>query len=445
MTAVIGIMNKRGIAIAADSAVTMTRKGNQKISNSANKMLRLSSANPISVMITGNAEFLRTPWDIVVRRYRQKRGDISFPTVEACIDDFFAYIVTEPMFLPEEVANRFFRCQLNDYWDEVDNAVPRVEVDEKDVVTNGEELLKAFHDRIGAGIKYYKGYVKMPMFKDYTLEQFKKYADKIIDDLFLNKTRDEDDSLPFLDDEFGAIGSYPKYIMDQIKDEFTECFYYYATNAWSMDSTHLIFSGFGADEENPVLVRAIVDGGFDSRVCYHINEDDIYKISDENPVAICPFAQDDIMEALLTGVHGRFCKIFYDKMESKVNYFMMSLPFGVTNHDFEKSQKLQELLSKVKYRDLVEQDRRYCIKLRNDERLKWTKALNDYDLQAMASLAENMVSLTGFERHLTFKDEGVGGLVDLAVITKNDGFIWLNRKSWYHRKDVGGKYGKFGV
>jgi len=66
-------------------------------------------------------------------------------------------------------------------------------------------------------------------------------------------------------------------------------------------------------------------------------------------------------------------------------------------------------------------------------------------LQDMARLAENFIAMTSFERHMTFSPEGVGGPIDLAVITKNEGFTWLNRKSWYHHKDVGGRYGKFGV
>jgi hypothetical protein len=63
----------------------------------------------------------------------------------------------------------------------------------------------------------------------------------------------------------------------------------------------------------------------------------------------------------------------------------------------------------------------------------------------MAALAESLIDLTGFHRILTFQQEGVGGPVDVAVISKNDGFVWLNRKSWYHHKDVGGRYGKLGV
>ena len=58
MTAVIGILNKEGAAIAADSAVTMTRGLKQKIAYSANKMLRLSNVQPIGVMIYSNALFI---------------------------------------------------------------------------------------------------------------------------------------------------------------------------------------------------------------------------------------------------------------------------------------------------------------------------------------------------------------------------------------------------
>jgi len=76
---------------------------------------------------------------------------------------------------------------------------------------------------------------------------------------------------------------------------------------------------------------------------------------------------------------------------------------------------------------------------------QWLNTLCDYDLQDMAQLAENMIAMTSLERHMTFSEEGVGGPIDLAIISKNNGFTWLNRKSWYNHVDVGGRYGKFGV
>ncbi|MCF8360479.1 MAG: hypothetical protein K9H26_17130 [Prolixibacteraceae bacterium] len=39
MTAVVGILNKQGIAIAADRAVTVSGTNNRKVYNSANKIL----------------------------------------------------------------------------------------------------------------------------------------------------------------------------------------------------------------------------------------------------------------------------------------------------------------------------------------------------------------------------------------------------------------------
>lgn len=440
MTAVVGILNKRGIAIAADSAVTMNRRRNEKIANSANKMLRLCSATPISVMITGSAGFLSTPWDIIVRRYRQKHGDIAFPTVEACIEDFFSYIPTEKMFLTEDMGREYLNNQLDNYWNGVVSQVPELDKDENGKLNNGKEILKAFRDRISSGIKYFKESDIMPVFQDYSFDQFKAFLGNMVDMLFTFKTDD--------DDEFSVDtvidGFYPKDILDQIKDEFTEGFYYYATYGWDEGSTHLIFSGFGKDEEYPVLIKVMVEGGFDSRVCYHINQEEIYKISDEKPVAICPFAQKDIMEALLTGIEPYYYKNICEEVEQIYERFLDRLNFSVPSNP-DQSNELKKLLDGVKYKDLIKQFLRFGKNLRETERGQWLKALRDYDLQDMARLAENFIAMTSFERHMTFSPEGVGGPIDLAVITKNEGFTWLNRKSWYHHKDVGGRYGKFGV
>ena len=120
--------------------------------------------------------------------------------------------------------------------------------------------------------------------------------------------------------------------------------------------------------------------------------------------------------------------IFFPCKEDNVNYM-----------DFS------EQLGEVKTDDLCRHFFRQMKHLLDRNLYQWEKALEDYDLQSMAALAESLVDLTGFHRILTFQQERVGGPVDVAVISKNDGFTWLNRKSWYHHKDVGGRYGKLGV
>ena len=400
-------------------------------------MLRLSSANPISVMITGSACLLYTPWDVIVRRYRQKHGNMIFPTVEACIEDFFSYIPTEKMFLSDDMGKEYLCYKLEDFWTQVVATVPEQEKKEDGTLINGKKILKAFNERISSSIKCFTQCDKRPMFKDYSFDQFMNYMGDMVDELFTQKTASDD--LDFLDED-----SYPKDILNHIKAAFTEAFYYYATNGWDNSPTHLIFSGFGKDEDYPVLIRVMVDGGFDTRICYHINKEDIYKISESNPVAICPFAQDDIMQALLTGIDPIFYNNVCEASEQLFDGLLHQLIFSATLNQ-EKGEELKKILDKVKYKDLKRQFIRFAKKLQTTERNQWLKALQNYDLQDMARLAENFIAMTSFERHMTFSQEGVGGPIDLAIITKNNGFTWLNRKSWYHHKDVGGRYGKFGV
>lgn len=82
MTAVIGILNKPGAAIAADSAVTINGPNGRKILNSANKIFTLSKHYPVGVMIYNSAAFMTTPWEVIIKSYRKSLGSNEHNTVE---------------------------------------------------------------------------------------------------------------------------------------------------------------------------------------------------------------------------------------------------------------------------------------------------------------------------------------------------------------------------
>ena len=46
-------------------------------------------------------------------------------------------------------------------------------------------------------------------------------------------------------------------------------------------------------------------------------------------------------------------------------------------------------------------------------------------------MAESLVNLTSFKRKVTMESETVGGPIDVAVISKGDGFIWIKRKQYF--------------
>jgi hypothetical protein len=49
----------------------------------------------------------------------------------------------------------------------------------------------------------------------------------------------------------------------------------------------------------------------------------------------------------------------------------------------------------------------------------------------LALMAESLVNLTSFKRKLTVGAETVAGPIDVAVISKGDGFIWIKRKHYF--------------
>jgi hypothetical protein len=51
--------------------------------------------------------------------------------------------------------------------------------------------------------------------------------------------------------------------------------------------------------------------------------------------------------------------------------------------------------------------------------------------EELAAMAEALVNLTSFKRRFTPNAETVGGPIDVAVISRGDGFIWVKRKHYF--------------
>jgi hypothetical protein len=49
-------------------------------------------------------------------------------------------------------------------------------------------------------------------------------------------------------------------------------------------------------------------------------------------------------------------------------------------------------------------------------------------------MAESLVNLTKFRRRVSTERETVGGPIDVAIITKGDGFVWVKRKHYFDPK-----------
>ena len=58
-------------------------------------------------------------------------------------------------------------------------------------------------------------------------------------------------------------------------------------------------------------------------------------------------------------------------------------------------------------------------------------AVGTLSKEDLAEMAESLIYLTYLKRRITFAEESVGGPVDVAIISKPDGFIWIKRKHYF--------------
>jgi hypothetical protein len=91
MTAEIALLNRRALAFAADSAVTISDGTNSKIYNSAEKIFELSRRVPIGVMLYNTMEFVGVPLDVLIRKFRAE-NDKDFLTCRDACDAFLEYL-----------------------------------------------------------------------------------------------------------------------------------------------------------------------------------------------------------------------------------------------------------------------------------------------------------------------------------------------------------------
>jgi len=94
MTCKVAVMNKRGVVLAADSAVALGT--GKKIYHTAEKLFSLAPAIPVAIMTFGAADMMNVPWETIVKIYAQKLGSRRFDTLDQSCSPliFFVCIIT---------------------------------------------------------------------------------------------------------------------------------------------------------------------------------------------------------------------------------------------------------------------------------------------------------------------------------------------------------------
>lgn len=117
MTCEIAIMNRYAIALAADSATTVTHyvgtERKERYFKGANKIFQLTNHAPVGIMIFGTATLHEAPWELIVKEFRGHLGDKSFNDLEGYAAELFDFIRGHERLFPADYQEKVFREEAN--------------------------------------------------------------------------------------------------------------------------------------------------------------------------------------------------------------------------------------------------------------------------------------------------------------------------------------------
>jgi hypothetical protein len=392
MTAEVAIMNTQGIALAADSAVTL---GAGKTYNSADKLFALSKYHPVGIMMYSSASIMGIEWETIIKTYRDFLGKKSFDTLSEYAGDFINYLSKFPYFTEKQMKDYLksvcfdvFSHILSWFLDDL-----HAEFDEKENIELSQ--IDAFFTA--------------------TLKKIKEKMKKTEDEKQLKVDEDYIDANPETIDEMIKI-VFENYQVSKkqaadltavLKLNFQKC-------GWIDNYTGIVIAGYGEREILPAVHDFCISGKLGKSLIY-FNEN-IDKIDGEHIASIDPYAQTEMVHQFAKGIDPDFAEMITNKFDAALR----SLSGLLRDSDKQKIDILTDLFGgyidatidavyKGPIMDIVA-----CMQK-----------------SELTSMAEAMVNLTALKRHVSLDSETVGGPIDVALITKGDGFIWIKKKTNY--------------
>ncbi len=398
MTAEVALLNKTAVALAADSAMTL---GGSNKTYPAQKLFALTKHHPVGVMIYNNAEFMGIPWETLIKMYRHSLGNESHPSIEAYVDDLFGFIGKEPFTNEERERENLLRKARGAFYLVRDSAA------RLDDSTGGDDalLLDLIEQHRAAVVRWDES----PSMEEVDVAEVVMDSSDELDDL--------------IDSVFGT---------DRVTPPVRECLRALVedllrSSVTTASHSGVVIAGFGEDEFFPTLVQVTTEGVIGGKVKHDIRRTvDIAR--DGTWAQIVPFAQSEMVTRFMEGVDPAFLEYLQDSMGETSRQLVMEVldSMGIECSD-EEAKAVREAAVSQADRFLQQtadvREREFVAPIMN--------IVEHLPKEELAEMAEALVNLTALKRRVSLDLETVGGPIDVAVISKGDGLIWIRRKHYF--------------
>ena len=198
----------------------------------------------------------------------------------------------------------------------------------------------------------------------------------------------------------------------------------------------IIIAGFNKSDFFPSYVSFQLCFNIDGKIAIK-NFDSKINYGDE---VILPFAQCDVIESFLTGIDEDFKSFLinyipysFKKYDDKLKGLIKDIP-DINNDVLLLIIDEIDNLENGDYGGVMENFKDYIDNLQNLFKISVFQSVNVLPKEELADMAESLINITSLKSKLDENLTSVGGDIDVAIISKGDGFIWRKHNPYFDIK-----------
>jgi hypothetical protein len=410
MTSEIAVMNQRAVALAADSAVTLIGGGSVVVRNDQRKLYNLVEGRPVGLMFFGVADMMGHPWEHLIEHYQRKVKPADFPHVREYAASFTGMMDNLDEFFPRARGKDEYRRLLASVFRYVFHLAQFLSDSAGEQKPDTNAVLASAIERVWNDYQFRDDGSARP-----DLTCFPTNFGQTVERDYVKEIEE------IIDYGFKQFALSPQSIQ-KLRDIAIWCV---VKDLFLEDVTGLVFAGFGTDDRYPAVVTYFVSaivGGYLKRA-----EASFDAIDTETRSKIRVFADSEVTNAFIRGIdfnlERRLFGGFRMMMSGLVDQVVGAFPDSSGKEDVR--QRFQ--------RDFVP---RYVDAFRY--------MISDYQQQTfinpilrvleiaarneLAETAKELVGLNIFKKRIMAQKETVGGAIDVAVISRENGFQWWSKQ-----------------
>lgn len=182
----------------------------------------------------------------------------------------------------------------------------------------------------------------------------------------------------------------------------------------------IVIAGYGDDDIFPGTYNIELLGRLKNKLI--TTKEENKKINLDARAYVIPFAQREMVDTIMSGIDpilGRHIKGLIGNAFSEIQKELA----GNDTSDAQINQTFSRVRTELKG-NIEEAQKNHYIRPVID-------SVEVLPLSELGSMAEALINITSFKRRVTPVSESVGGPIDVALISKGDGLVWIKRKHYF--------------